>query len=208
MNITKLEQSWFILQNKSWYKLWIDIGNKTSVESLDNIYIDEMIISHLHWDHLYLPNILKLKPKTIYISQECLDVIGADSLWDIHIHIIKSGDTIDINGGSIKAFDVDHGPNVSTPLRENFWFLINMDGEDIYFCGDMFHDDNINVSETNVDYLLLPVWWFYTFGPKEALEFANKFAGIGKIIPMHYDKNPEQRDMFAELVWDGFNIVL
>ena len=55
-------------------------------------------------------------------------------------------------------------------------------------------------------FTLIPVGNFYTFGPKEAIEFAKQFKKIGKIIPMHYQKIPDTREEFINLALkEGLN---
>jgi L-ascorbate metabolism protein UlaG (beta-lactamase superfamily) len=106
----------------------------------------------------------------------------------------------------VQVFNVDHGPNVSAPLKENFGFLFAVDNQTIYFAGDMFYESGVDVSDLEVDFALLPVGTFYTFGPQEAFDFAKKFKKIGKIIPMHYEKEPETREQFFELARDYFEV--
>jgi len=114
------------------------------------------------------------------------------------------GDVIDVEDIQILFFNVEHGPNVSVPLLENFGFLIKVDSKAVYFAGDMFYQSGIDVTNLEVDYALLSVGTFYTFGPQEAFEFAKKFKKIGKIIPMHYEKTPETNGQFIELVKNNF----
>ncbi len=206
MQIQKFEQSGFIITNNNGYKLAIDIGNKTNLEALESISVDAMITSHIHGDHFHLENILKLNPKKLYLNTECLEVLGEEVL-NAEIIKIKTGDTLDIDSFKISVFTVDHGPNVSVPV-ENLGFEIVVDDQKVYFCGDMYNANNLDVSNMSVDYLLLPVGGHYTFGPNEALEFAKKFKSIGTIIPMHYEQNnfidPVRCDEFIDLVGDSF----
>jgi L-ascorbate metabolism protein UlaG (beta-lactamase superfamily) len=100
---------------------------------------------------------------------------------------------------------VDHGPNISAPV-ENLGFLLEVENQTIYFAGDMFYESGIDVSNLEVDTALLPVGTFYTFGPQEAFDFAKKFKKIGKIISIHYEKEPQTREQFIKLaVAEGFN---
>ncbi len=210
MKITKFEQSGFILESDNGFKLGIDIGNKTSLEKLESVSCDAMIISHIHGDHFHLENIKTLAPKMLYLNQECIDAVGEESLSS-EITQVKVGDSIGIGDFHVSFFNVDHGPNVSAPLAENFGMLItHSDGKCIYFAGDMFYPSGIDVANLEIDYALLPVGGHYTFGPQEALDFAKKFKKIGTIIPMHYEKNnfidPVRKEEFIELAKDSFNL--
>lgn len=205
MRLTKFEQSGFILETNSGFRLAFDIGNKTPLEKLLGVTADAMLISHIHGDHFSFEQIKTLSPKKLYLNQECIETLGEENLTTEIIQV-KVGDTLMVEDITVQFFNVDHGPNVSAPLQENFGFLITVDNQTIYFAGDMFYESGIDVSNLEVDVALLPVGTFYTFGPQEAFEFAKKFKRIGKITPMHYEKAPETRDQFINLaVAYGFN---
>lgn len=205
MKLTKFEQSGFILETENGFRLAFDIGNKTSVEKLAGVTCDAMLVSHIHGDHFSLEQIKTLSPKKLYLNQECIEVIGEETL-PFEILKVKVGDEHTIDTIKVQFFNVDHGPNVSASIQENFGFLITADDQTIYFAGDMFYESGIDVSNLEVDIALLPVGTFYTFGPQEAFEFAKKFKKIGKVMPMHYEKNPETREQFINLaVAHGFN---
>lgn len=205
MRLTKFEQSGFILETNKGFRLAFDIGNKTPVEKLQGVTVDVMLVSHIHGDHFSLEQIKALSPKKLYLNQECIETLGEENLV-AEITRVKVGDTIVIEDINVQFFNVDHGPNVSAPLQENFGFLITTDDQMVYFAGDMFYESGIDVSNLEVNIALLPVGTFYTFGPKEASEFAKKFRKIGKVTPMHYEKTPETREQFIKLaVAEGFN---
>jgi L-ascorbate metabolism protein UlaG (beta-lactamase superfamily) len=210
MKITKFEQSGFIIESDSGFRLAIDIGNKTPLEKLEGISCDAMIISHIHGDHFHLESIKAISPKKVYLNQECIDALGEENL-DFEIVRVRVGDTIDIGDFTVDFFNVDHGPNVSAPLAENFGFLIKVDNQTIYFAGDMYNPSGIDVTNLEVDYLLLPIGGHYTFDPQEALNFAKQFKKIDQIIPMHYEKNnfvyPERHTEFVELAKDAFKLI-
>lgn len=198
MRLTKFEQSGFLLETNNGFRLVFDIGNKTSIEKLQGVTADAMLISHIHGDHFSLEQIKALSPKKLYLNQECIETLGEENLAT-EITQVQVGDTVIIEDITVQLFDVDHGPNVSAPLQENFGFLIKVDDQVVYFAGDMFYESGIDVSNLEVDIALLPVGTFYTFGPNEAFEFAKKFKKIGKVTPMHYEKTPETREQFIHL---------
>ena len=198
MKLTKFEQSGFILETKTGFRLAFDIGNKTSIEKISAITVDAMLVSHIHGDHFSFEQIKALSPKKLYLNAECIETLGEEALAS-EIVSVKADDEIMVDSIRVQFFKVDHGPNVSAPIKENFGFLIIADGKTIYFAGDMFYQSGIDVSNLEVDYVLLPVGTFYTFGPQEAFDFAKKFKKIGKIISMHYEKTPETQGQFLEL---------
>lgn len=205
MKLTKFEQSGFILETEAGFRLAFDIGNKTPVEKLNGITVDAMLVSHIHGDHFSLEQIKALSPKKLYLNAECIETLVEETL-NSEILTVKIGDEIMADSIKVQFFNVDHGPNVSAPLKENFGFLITADDKSIYFAGDMFYESGVDVTNLEVDIVLLPVGTFYTFGPQEAFDFAKKFKRIGKVIPMHYEKTPETKEQFIKLaVAEGIN---
>lgn len=205
MKLTKFEQSGFILETEKGFRLAFDIGNKTPIEKLNGITVDAMLVSHIHGDHFSLEQIKVLSPKKLYLNAECIEVLGEESISS-EIVRVKVNDETMIDTIKIQFFNVNHGPNVSVPLKENFGFLITSDNQKIYFAGDMFYESGIDVSNLEVDIALIPVGTFYTFGPQEAFEFAKKFKNIGKVTPMHYEKEPQTKEEFIKLaVAQGLN---
>lgn len=205
MKLTKYEQSGFVLETGSGFRLAFDIGAYTPVEKLKGVSVEAMLVSHLHGDHFSPEQITALNPRKLYLNQECIDLWKGDGS-NIEIEKVKIGDKIKIGDVDVELFDVDHGPNTKVRPKENFGFLIKADSQTVYFAGDMFFESGIDVTGLEVDYALLPVGTFYTFGPQEAFDFAKKFKKIGKIIPMHYEKTPEMRDRFIELAREKFEI--
>lgn len=202
MKITKFEQSGFIIEAENGYKLAIDIGAFTPLEKLSGVTVDAMIVSHLHGDHFSIDQIKKLAPKKLYINKECIEILGEESLSS-EIVEVKSGDVVTIDTFKVSLFEVDHGPNVTVRPKENFGFLIEVDGKKVYFAGDMFYPSGVDVSELEVDVALIPVGTHYTFGPQEAFDFVKQFKRIGKVTPMHYEKTPETRKQFIDLAIAG-----
>lgn len=202
MKITKLEQSGFIFETNSGFRLALDIGSRTPVEKLEGVKVDAMIISHLHPDHLSLNQIKKLSPPKLYISAECIETLGEEKLSSTIIQT-KTDTEIKIGDINVQIFRVDHGPNV-TPPKENFGFLLTVDGQKVYFAGDMFYPSGLDVSGLEVDYALLPVGTFYTFGPQEAFDFAKTFKKIGKVISMHDRGVSEKKIEFIKLAEGSF----
>ncbi len=202
MKITQLEQSGFILETDNGYRLAVDIGAYTPLEKLDDLQVDALLISHVHGDHFSIEHIKKLAPKKVYFNQECIDVLGEEALAS-EIVKVGVGDTVSSEGVTVHFFDVDHGPNVSVRPKENFGFLIEADGKKVYFAGDMFYPSGMEVADLAVDIALIPVGSYYTFGPEEALSFIKQFRSIDQVLPMHYEKTPERREVFVKLAEAG-----
>ena len=198
MKTARFEQSGFIFENNAGHTLAVDIAGYTPIEKLAGVSADAVLISHIHGDHFSLDHIKALSPKKVYLGSECIEALGTGPL-PFEVIEVRAGEEIDIEGMKVTPFEVDHGPNASKKPRENFGFIFENDGETIYFAGDMFYASGGDVSKLEIDTVYLPVGTFYTFGPVEAVAFAKQFKRIGKVIPMHYENNPETKEQFLEL---------
>ena len=70
----------------------------------------------------------------------------------------------------------------------------------------MFNPSGLDTKTLEMDYVLLPVGGFYTFGVAEAFALAQTFKSIGKIIPMHYEMKPEAGKEFSEMAEELFHV--
>lgn len=201
MKLTKFEQSGFIIESEKGFRLGLDIGSMTPVEKLEGVKVDAMISSHIHRDHFCLDQIKKLAPKKLYINSECIETLGEEVLSS-EIVTTKTDSEIEIGDIKVQIFSIDHGPNVS--LKENFGFLFTVDNQKIYFPGDIFYPSGMDVTKLEVDYAMLPIGTFYTFGPEEAFAFAKTFKKIGKLVSMHDRQTPGLRERFLKLAKDDF----
>ena len=173
------------------------------MKNLEGVNTDAMLVSHVHADHFSLDQIKKLSPKELYINSECKEILREEKLFSETI-VTKADTQIRMGDIVVDIFSVDHGPNVS--IKENFGFLITADNQKIYFAGDMFYESGMDVTNLEVDYALLPIGTFYTFGPDEAFAFAKTFKKIGKIISMHDRGTPGLKDQFLELAKNNFDV--
>lgn len=203
MKITKFEQSGVIFETSKGFRLAIDVGSYTPVEKLEGVTVDAMIVSHIHPDHFSLNQIKKLSPKKLYLGSESKEVLSGKIIQSDVVEI-KASSQINVGDIIIDVFDVDHGPNVSTPIKDNFGFIITADNQKIYFAGEMFYESGIDITNLEVDYAFFPVGSFYTFGPQEAFNFAKKFKKIGKAISMHDRGVPEKKTEFIKLAEGSF----
>src|SRR3989338_5148373 len=130
MKLTKFEQSGFIFETDKGFRLAVDIASRTPFESLEGIKADAFIVSHLHQDHFSPLHINKLSPIIVFLSNECIELIGEEKVVG-EIITIASGKDVLIDDIRVQIFDVDHGQNTTVRPRENFGFLFTIDGETI-----------------------------------------------------------------------------
>ncbi len=198
MIITQLEQSGCIIETKSGFRLAVDIGSYTPLERLAGLRVDAALVSHFHGDHFSPEHLRALSPQQVYLSHECEERLGEETLVGDMV-TIQAGQTFTTGDISVQVFVVDHGPNTSAHPKENFGFLFSADGETIYFAGDMYVPSGIDVSPLEVDVAMIPVGGHYTFGPTEALSFAEQFKRVGKVLPMHDLPQPGSFEEFIAL---------
>lgn len=199
MVLTKFEQSGFILENSTGFRLAWDIASYTPLADLAGMDpVDAVLVSHIHPDHFSPEHIAALKPKDVYVNQECNDALGEQDL-PYAIHIIKPGHKLNLQDIAVECFAADHGPNTNGPVQDNMGFIFAIEGQTIYFAGDMFYPSGPAPAKLAVDIALIPIGGFYTFAPPDALAYANSFQKIGTVVPIHYDIKPEACPEFVKL---------
>lgn len=196
MNIQLFEQSGFIIEANN-TTIAIDIGSYTPLEKLSGIKVDYMFASHIHGDHFSIQQIKAINPKKLLLNSECLELFKKEDT-SINVEQISPG-KFNFADFEVEVFSVDHGPNISKPIAENFGFLFHIEGKKIYFAGDMFYETGIDVTNLEVDYALIPIGGHYTFDAHAAKNFCSKFKSIGEIIPVHFRIDPSQKEIFRNL---------
>jgi L-ascorbate metabolism protein UlaG (beta-lactamase superfamily) len=200
VTIQRFEQSGFIFETDEGQRLALDIGSFTPIEKLEKIAkVDGFLVSHIHYDHFSIDHIKALLPNKVLLNSECLDAI-AETESSFNKEHIAPGKTAQLGGYKINSYEADHGPNTGGPVAENQSFVIEADGKKIYFAGDMFYPSGLEPDNINVDLALIPVGTHYTFGPQEALDYVEKFARAGTVVPIHNFLKPETAQKFIDLV--------
>lgn len=205
MKLEKFAQSGFIIETDAGARVAFDIGSYEPLENLAKEHpVNSFLVSHIHPDHFSLERINALLPEKLFVGSQCRQSISEADL-NCDITKIEVGQALEVaDDVYVEFFNVDHGPNISAPLCENFGFVITSDGKTIYFAGDMFYPSGIDVASRDFDYTLMPVGTYYTFGPQEAFKFIKTFKNPGTIVPMHYHHHPETRDEFIALTSKSF----
>jgi L-ascorbate metabolism protein UlaG (beta-lactamase superfamily) len=134
--------------------------------------VDLVLISHLHGDHLHLPSLRTVGPRTRIVVPR-----GAGA-WlrgrgFPRVDELSPGEGIADGGLRVTAVRAEHsghrwGPrSTHGPGTEAIGFLLEGDGSTVYVSGDTGLFDGMKVlGERAVDVALLPVWgWGPTLGP-------------------------------------------
>lgn len=163
---------------------------------------DFIFITHPHYDHLSIEDILKVsKNDTVYIttydSKNKLNEIGVK---DSNILIVSPNNRYEINGikfETVPAYNI----NKQFHPKENNWvgYIINLDETKYYIAGDT---DNIGeIGNIKCDTAFLPIGGIYTMNAKEAADLANKID-CKTVVPIHYGElvgTKEDLKKFIEL---------
>jgi L-ascorbate metabolism protein UlaG (beta-lactamase superfamily) len=134
--------------------------------------VDVVLISHLHGDHLHIPSLRTVGPRTRIVVPR-----GAGA-WlrgrgFPRVDELSAGEGIEDGGLRVTAVRAEHsghrwGPrSTHGPGTEAIGFLLEGDGSTVYVSGDTDLFDGMKVlGERDVDIALLPVWgWGPTLGP-------------------------------------------
>lgn len=180
MRITKYHQSAFTIQTRNGNVYAVDFGSEVPAEMVASIGKPAAtIISHKHPDHFHVEHIRQFGAQ-VYGPR---DVISELRSLDIAQRTIMPGDTAQLADLQIRAYESDHGPNLSAPI-DNLALAFMADGKKVLYLGDMAVASSIP-SET-WDLILVPVGGSKVFTPEGAAEFLRSLKHTGIAVPVHY----------------------
>lgn len=101
--------------------------------------------------------------------------------------VVRGSESRTIKGIPIRGVGTYHDESRGQDRGRNTIFVMEVDGVRVGHLGDLGHPLSDEESESlgQVDVLLAPVGGYYTIGPEEAKEVAERL-GAKVIIPMHY----------------------
>lgn len=159
--------------------------------------VDVVLISHLHGDHLHLPSLRAVGPRTRIVVPR-----GAGA-WlrgrgFPHVDELSAGEALSDGDLRITAVRAEHsghrwGPRFTHgPDTEAIGFLLEGGGSTVYVSGDTGLFDGMRIlGDRAVDVALLPVWgWGPTLGPGhlDPVTAADATALIRPrlVVPVHW----------------------
>lgn len=171
--------------------------NSIKITENFNIYIDPfeidnetkdadiIFITHSHYDHFSIKDILKIKNEnTIIVStkdtyQELIKYFDSNKI--IIVIPNNSYEVLGIKFYTVRAYNV----NKSFHPIDNDWvgYNINIDNIKYYIMGDT--DINDDVLKVKCDVLFIPIGGTYTMDYKEAASYTNTI-NPKIVIPTHY----------------------
>ena len=163
--------------------------HKRSDQPADNLNVDAVLVSHLHFDHLDLPSLRRLGHTTRLIVPR-----GAAKLLANfeNVEELSAGDVTTVGSVKIKATQAYHARRRHPfgPAADTLGFLIE-GRHTVYFPGDTDLFPEMAELADKIDVALLPVWgWGLNLGkghmdPYRAAE-ALKLLQPGLAIPIHW----------------------
>lgn len=141
---------------------------------------DLILISHEHYDHCSVDDVVKIqKPETVIVTEkDSAKKLSGD------IRIVKPGDAVTIGEVRIEAVPAYNTDKQFHP-KANRWlgFIVQIEGVRIYHAGDT--DFIPEMTDFTADIALLPVSGTYVMTADEAVDAALAIEP-GLAIPMHY----------------------
>lgn len=171
--------------------------NSIKITGNSNIYIDSfqidnetkdadiIFITHSHYDHFSIKDILKIKNEnTIIVStkdtyQELIKYFDSNKI--IIASPNNSYEALGIKFDTVRAYNV----NKSFHPIDNDWvgYIINIDNTKYYIMGDT--DINDDVLKVKCDVLFIPIGGTYTMNYKEAASYTNTI-NPKTVLSTHY----------------------
>ena len=150
MKITKLGHCCLLMDIKG-KRILTDPGSYTIADHSKLTYIDYILFTHEHQDHLHtesLKDILKLNPKAVvYSNSSAGEILSGEN---IKHSVIKNGDVIFLGEVNVTGIGEKHAMmHSSITLSENIGYFID---NRLWYPGDSF-----TPPEKEVEILALPV---------------------------------------------------
>ncbi len=129
---------------------------------------------------------IKDSADVITVSHDHADHNAVDGIAGNPV-IIRGGEETIIKGVVVRGVGTFHDESKGQERGRNVVHIVDVDGLRVGHLGDLGHALSDDEAEAvgQVDVLLAPVGGYYTIGPEEARDVAEKL-GARIVIPMHY----------------------
>lgn len=176
----------------------IKVNTQSSIK-IGSIYFDPYLIdddmndasyifiTHSHYDHFSIPDILKVKndntkiviPNDLHLLEKVKDIF--DDSYIIIVEVGNNYDFNDISFSTVPAYNLDK----QFHLAEYGWvgYLLSLENTIYYIAGDTdLLPENLDI---HCDVCFVPIGGFYTMAYEEAASFVNQIHPK-VVIPTHY----------------------
>ncbi|WP_102345295.1 metal-dependent hydrolase [Bacillus sp. Marseille-P3661] len=171
-------------------------GNSLSDLKVDDLKVDNIILTHGHGDHLGdTVEIAKRNDALVIAPNELAVYLG----WQgINAHPMHIGGARQFDFGKVKFTQAFHGSSVIDENNKQIVYtgmpagvLISNEGKTVYHAGDtaLFSDMKLIGELNNIDLALLPIGDNFTMGPEDAV-LAAKWLNAKTVVPIHFDTFP------------------
>jgi L-ascorbate metabolism protein UlaG (beta-lactamase superfamily) len=122
----------------------------------------------------------------VTVSHDHADHNAVDSVTGAP-EVVRGAESTSVKGIRIRGVNTYHDESAGRQRGKNTVFVMEIDGMVVSHLGDLGHVLSEQSSEEvgHVDVLFAPVGGYYTIGPEEAKEVAERL-GAKVILPMHY----------------------
>ncbi len=163
---------------------------------------DYIFITHSHYDHFSINDILKIKNDNTFI------ISSQDTENELIKYFDKNKILLVIPNKNYKSndfsFKTTHAYNINKNFHpiENNWvgYILNINNQNIFISGDT--DNNTDIKNIKCDVALIPIGGTFTMNYIEAAEYINNLKP-SLVIPTHYGLivgNKNDGEKFKELL--------
>jgi L-ascorbate metabolism protein UlaG (beta-lactamase superfamily) len=129
--------------------------------------IDAVLISHLHFDHLDMPSLRRLRSSTrLVVPRGAGKIVSRAGFSDVVE--LAPGETTTVGGVEVVAVPAQHDGHRHPrgAFADPLGFLLSARGRRVYFAGDTEIFPGMADLAPGLDLALLPIWgWGPTLGP-------------------------------------------
>lgn len=146
---------------------------------------DIIFITHSHYDHFSIEDILKCKNKNTVIVTVADTYGKLSSYFDKeHLILVKPNETFSVLGIPVETVEA-YNSNKNYHLKEYNWvgYILTIEDQKYYFVGDT--DVLDFMKDISCDYLFIPIGGIYTMTKDEAVTITNLIKPK-VVIPIHY----------------------
>ena len=171
---------------------------------------DYIFITHQHYDHFSIEDILKVATKdTILVVPESMVHDAKEIERRVkEIVTVRPGDSKEIAGLSVEAIPAYNNIKPFHPKRAEWvGYILTVDGKRIYIAGDTGLTKESKL--VKCDIALVPIGGTYTMDARRAADLIN-IIKPEVVIPIHYGSvvgKPHDADTFAGLVKEPVQVV-